>query len=160
MNGIEAIRAAAEQIRAILGDDDDQQAFLDTLDGETDAMGMIGRLIVARTEARAMAAAAKEVVDTFMARKRRMEAKEEACEAGLGAILDAIGESKVPHELGTVTRTRPRFSLDVTDPAEIPSQLCKLVPDNAAIKVQLEAGVDVPGATLKPGEPGVSIRVK
>ena len=33
-------------------------------------------------------------------------------------------------------------------------------PDTAAIKAQLEAGVIVPGAQLKTGEPGITVRIK
>jgi hypothetical protein len=42
------IRRMADQIRLLTGDD--QDTFLDTLDGETDAMDILGKLIQERTE--------------------------------------------------------------------------------------------------------------
>ena len=39
----EEIRRMSDNIRAMVGDDDD--TFLDTLDGETDAMDILGKLI-------------------------------------------------------------------------------------------------------------------
>ena len=44
----EEIRRMADNIRAMVGDDDD--CFLDTLDGETDAMDILGKLIQERQE--------------------------------------------------------------------------------------------------------------
>ena len=158
--GINAIKAIAADIRAILGDDFDDQTFLDTLDGQTDAMDMIGNLIRSRVEAQAMEAAMKEVAATYAGRAKRFAARADACVMGLSSLLDAIGESKVAHDLGTVSRTKARLSMVITDEAEIPTQLCKRVPDNAAIKAALEAGETVPGAELKLGQQGLTVRVK
>lgn len=159
-SNIEAIKATAELIREMLGDDFDGQTFLDTLDGETDVMDMLGHLIRSRVEAQEVEKAMKEVAGIYTARAKRYAAQANACSKGMGKLLDAIGETKVAHDLATVSRTKPRTSMTVTDPAQIPTQLCKSVPDNAAIKAQLEAGADVPGAELTTGEPGVTVRVK
>lgn len=157
---IDAIKATAEMIREMLGEDFDDQTFLDTLDGETDVMDMIGHLIRSRVEAQEVEKAMKEIAAIYTTRARRYAAQAAACSKGLGKMIDAIGEKKVTHDLATVSRTKPRVSLSVTDPDQIPSQLCKLTPDNAAIKAQLEAGETVPGAELTTGEPGVTVRVK
>lgn len=154
------IRRVADVIREMLGDDFDDQTFLDTLDGETDAMDFAGFLITSRVEAASLEAAAKDVAATFTARARRMKAKQDACAKGLGELLDAMGQSKLAHPLATVSRTKPRVSLSITDDKEVPTQLCKLTPDNAAIKAALEAGEAVPGATLTTGDAGVVVRVK
>lgn len=154
------IQATAQMIRDMLGDDFDAVTFLDTLDGETDAMDFIGQLVKAKTEADAMEAAMKEVAATYTARAKRFGAQSDAARKGLAAILDAIGERKVMHPLATISRTAPRMSVRILDEREVPSQLCKLVPDTSAIKAQLEAGEPVPGATLEAGEAGLTVRVK
>ena len=154
------IRAVADMIRGMLGDDFDDQTFLDTLDGETDVMDMIGHLIRRRVEAQEVEKAMKEIASTYTTRARRHADQASACTKALGQILDAIGEQKVAHQLATVSRTKPRVSLSIYDETAIPSQLCKLSPDNAAIKASLEAGEPVPGAELKAGEPGLTVRVK
>lgn len=159
-SNIEAVRQIAETIRAMLGDDFDDQTFLDTLDGETDLMDMVGSLIQERVQAHEYEAAAKAISKTWADRAARHASKVAAINKGLGKILDAIGEAKVAHPLGTVSRTKARQSMQIVDAADIPTQLCKLVPDNAQIKAQLEAGETVPGAALVWGDPSISVRVK
>lgn len=157
---IGSIKGTAEMIREMLGSDFDNETFLDTLDGETDVMDMIGFLIESRVEAKEVETAMKSIAAVYTARAKRYASQADACTKGLGKLLDATGEKKIAHEIGTVSRTKPRVSMTVVDPTAIPSQLCKAVPDNAAIKAQLEAGETVPGAELVSGEAGVTVRVK
>ena len=150
----------ADNIRAMVGDDDD--CFLDTLDGETDAMDVLGKLIQERQEMKANEAAVKALAKTYQERAARLDAKADAISQTIGHLLDAIGSKKVAHPLATVSRTKARQSVLVTNPEEIPTQLTKTKrsPDLAAIKEQLEAGEFVPGAEIKLGNPGVTVRVK
>ena len=55
----EEIKRMADSIREICGDDED--TLLDTLDGETDAMDVLGKLIEQRQWAKASQQAAKEM---------------------------------------------------------------------------------------------------
>ena len=155
-----AIAAVAEEIRAILGEDFDSETLLDTLDGEFNLEAMVGHLIRERVEAEAHEAASRAAADTFAARAKRMSDRRSAINLALGAILDATGEAKIAHPLGTVSRLKPRASVEITDERDVPRQLCRFAPDRAAIKAALEAGETVPGATLSLGKPGVSVRVK
>ncbi len=159
---IPEIKAAADMIRDMLGEDFDEVTFLDTLDGETDAMALIGKMIMWRVEAAETEKALKEVAATYRARAERFATQQAAANKAMGMLLDAIGEKKVAHPLGTVSRTAPRMSLRIIDATAIPSQLTvtTISPDNAAIKKSLEAGQDVPGAELTAGEPGIMRRVK
>lgn len=150
----------SDNIRAMVGDDED--CFLDTLDGETDAMDVLGKLIQERQEIQANEAAVKDLAKTYQERAARLNAKADAISQTIGHLLDAIGSKKVAHPLATVSRTKARQSVLVTNPEEIPTQLTKVKrsPDLAAIKEQLEAGEFVPGAEIKLGNPGVTVRVK
>ena len=150
----------ADNIRAMVGDDDD--CFLDTLDGETDAMDVLGKLIQERQEMKANEAAVKDLAKTYQERAARLNAKADAISQTIGHLLDAIGSKKVAHPLATVSRTKARQSVLVTNPEEIPTQLTKTKrsPDLVAIREQLEAGEFVPGAEIKLGNPGVTVRVK
>lgn len=156
------IEQVSATLRDMMGDDFDADTFWDSLDGESDAMDMIGHLITSRVEAKSYEAGAKDAAALFTARVQRMATKQKAISAALGRILDATGETKVAHPLGTVSRTKARVSAQVTDEASIPSQLTVTTtrPDMAAIKAQLEAGEIVPGAELVAGEPGLTVRVK
>jgi hypothetical protein len=157
---IEQIKRVSAEIRAALGDDMDEQTFLDTLDGETDAMDLLAYMVKQRIEAQEIEKAMKAIAETYTERARRHADKVRAINSGLGKLLDAMGETKVTHQIGTVSRTKPRVSCVITAPFDVPSQLCKRVPDTAAIKKQLEAGDEVPGAELRAGEHGITVRVK
>lgn len=159
-NNLGAVKGAADLIREMLGEDFDDQTFLDTLDGETDVMDMIGYLVKSRVEAQEVEKAMKEIAATYTARARRFAAQSNACVKGMGALLDATGQTKITHDLATISRTKPRVSMQITDAGAIPTQLCKHVPDNAEIKAQLEAGEVVPGAELLTGDAGLTVRVK
>jgi len=156
----EEIRRMSDNIRAMVGDDED--CFLDTLDGETDAMDVLGKLIQERQEIQANEVAVKALAKTYQERAAKLNAKADAISQTIGHLLDAIGSKKVAHPLATVSRTKARQSVLVTNPEEIPTQLTKTKrsPDLAAIKEQLEAGEFVPGAEIKLGNPGVTVRVK
>ena len=155
-----AIAALADEIRAILGDDCDDTTLWDTLSGETPIEEMVGALIRERVEAEAHEAASRAAADVFAARAKRMAERRSAINLALGAVLDAIGEDKIKHPLGTVSRLKPRASVEITDERDVPSQLCKRVPDKAAIKAALDAGETVPGAALTMGKPGISVRCR
>jgi len=159
---IPLIERVSAQLVEMLGDDFDAATFFDTLDGETDAMDIIGRLIRDREEAKAHAAASKAMADEYTARARRLADRQKAVATVLGTILDAMGQRKVPHPLGTVSRTSGRMSCRITDETAVPSQLTVTTtkPDTAAIKAQLEAGESVPGAELVRGDDGITVRIK
>lgn len=159
---LQLIEIVSASLVDMLGDDFDPETFWDSLDGETDAMDVIGHLIRQRVEAVAHEAASKEAAATYSARAKRMADRSKAINKALGDVLDATGQRKVAHPLGTVSRTSGRLSCQITDEAAIPSQLTVTTtkPDTAAIKKQLEAGESVPGAELVRGADGVTVRVK
>ena len=156
----EEIQRMSNQIREITGDD--QDTFLDTLDGETDAMDILGKLIQERTECSIYEGAARELAATYAARAKRLNAKQDAISQTMGQLLDAMGESKVTHALATVSRTKARWSVRIDNEEEIPSQLMRLTakPDLTAIKKQMEQGETVPGCSVNPGNPSVTVRIK
>lgn len=159
---IDLIRATADAIRAALGEDDDAQAFLDTLDGETDAISALDRLIEADQDAKAHAEAIKARIGDMRNRLTRAERRSQAAREGICALLDAMGERKVTRPLATVSRLAGRVSCQITDEDAVPTQLCevKRVVDKAAVKAALEAGEVVPGAELVKGADSVSVRSK
>lgn len=156
----EEIRRMSDNIRALCGDD--QDTFLDTLDGETDAMDILGTLIKERNEMLGNEAALKELAKQYKERADRMNAKADAIAQTMGHLLDAMGERKVQHPFATVSRTKPRARVVIEDEHQIPSQLMKVKksPDLTAIKAQMDAGEYVPGAAIVLGNEGVTVRSK
>jgi len=155
------IRATADSIRAMLGDDEDAQAFIDTLDGETDALAILDRMIETYQQSKADGEALKARIGDLTARRARLNRRAQAAHSAIGSILDAIGERKVVRPTATVIRTPGKPSL-VYDEDMIPTQMCdmKRIVDKDAVIAALEAGEFVPGAELVKGADSVSVRVR
>jgi len=141
---------------------DDEDTFLDTLDGETDAMTILDREIEAEQADRATAAAIKARIADLNARADRLERRADAHRAAQKLVVQAIGLRKVERPLATLSLRSGGVSVQITDADAVPTQLCKIVrsPDKAAIKSQIEAGESVPGAELVRGDETLSVRVK
>ena len=156
---VENIRRWADEIRPMT---DDDETFLDTLDGQTDAVEILDRLVMQRAFAQSAHSAAKDTAALFTARAQRQAERLDRITRILGEIMDAIGSEKVTLPIATVTRTKPRSKVEILDESEIPSQLMRVraSPDLTAIKAQLDAGENVPGAIITQGYPGISVRIK
>lgn len=158
----QTIRRWADEIRAELGEDFDLETFMDTLDGMTDAADIADRMIADMLAADAMGEAIRGEIADLTARRDRYDARKDAFRRQLLSLLDATGEKKMERPRATISRRAGLPSVQITDEAAIPSQLCKttVAPDKAAIKAQLLAGEAVPGALIVMGADGVTVRVK
>jgi hypothetical protein len=154
------IRRLADSIREICGDDED--TFLDTLDGETDAVDVLGKLIEERLEVLGYEATNKELAEQYKRRADKMASKADAINQQMRHLLNAMGVKKVNHALATVSITKPRWSVEVVDEAQVPTQLkiTTTKPDLRAIKKILDDGEPVPGCRPKVGYEGVTVRTK
>ena len=158
----QTIRRWADEIRAELGEDFDTETFMDTLDGVTDAADIADRMIADMLAAEAMGEAIRGEISDLTARRDRYDARKDAFRRQLLSLLDATGEKKMERPRATISRRAGLPSVQITDEAAIPSQLCKttVAPDKAAIKAQLLAGETVPGAQIVMGADGVTVRVR
>lgn len=143
---------------------DDEETYIDTLDGETDILDLLDRELEAMQSDEAMAAAIKAREADLKARRERIEMRAEARRGNLRLILQHAALSKAERPAATVSIRPGNLSVKILDEAEIPSQLMRervtRSPDKAAIKAQIEAGEAVPGAALERGEDTVTVRVK
>lgn len=153
------VKRWAEEIRSMT---DDQETFLDTLDGQTDAIEVLRRVVIARQEAAAQEAATKDLATQYVARAKRLGERQTKLTEFMGEILDAIGDKKIALDIATVSRSAGQQRVEIEDETQIPTQLMRVKssPDAAAIKAQLKAGVDVPGARLVEGNKSVTVRIK
>jgi hypothetical protein len=154
------IAAVADMIRDMLGDDFDDATFFDSLDGETDAGDILDRLIWNTQSDLHLIDAIKEHEAALKARRGRMEARVDANKAAMLSVMDAAGVAKAERPCATLTRRNGSASVHITDEDAVPTQLCqvKRVPDKKAIKAQIDAGEDVPGAEIRIGSAGVTMR--
>ena len=156
----EEIRRMSDSIREMCGDDED--TFLDTLDGETDVVDVLSKLIQERLEVLGYEATNKQLADQYKKRADRMATKADAINQQMKHLLNAMGVKKVNHALATVSITKPRWSVEVVDEAQVPTQL-KITtskPDLRAIKKILDDGEPVPGCRPKVGYEGITVRTK
>jgi hypothetical protein len=164
MLDIPLIARIAAELREGMGDDFDEAAFLDTLDGATDATDIADWMLRKISHDEAMCRAIDMEMSDLSARKMRKGASADTMRGRLLTLLDASGLKKMERPLATVSRRSGSVSVRVTDEAAIPSQLCTVktitTPDKAAIKRQIEAGETIPGAELVRGPDGVTVRVK
>ncbi|OOY15099.1 siphovirus Gp157 family protein [Thioclava sp. DLFJ4-1] len=156
------VRNMAEHIRAMCGDDED--LFLDMIEGETDALELMDRMIAEEQGDEALAEAIKAQITELKARMDRISARAKAKKGAMLMLLDAIGQKKLERPRATVSKMAGRVSVQITDETSIPSQLCTVktitTPDKNAIKAQIEAGETVPGAELVRGDDTITMRTR
>ena len=164
MLDIPLITRIAAELRDGMGDDFDEAAFLDTLDGATDAADIADWMLRHISHDEAMCRAIDMEMSDLSARKMRKAMAANTMRGRLFTLLDATGLKKMERPLATISRRAGVLSVRIIDEASIPTQLCTVktitAPDKAAIKAQIEAGETVPGAELARGPDGVTVRVK
>ncbi|MDO9334985.1 MAG: siphovirus Gp157 family protein [Caulobacter sp.] len=153
------IAGLAAQVRALAGDDDD--AFADTLDGETDVLSAASAVLRGVFEADAHAVACRALAASYMERARGLELREERLRVALVNFLSEIGEKNLRLPEGTISR-RPASRLVVgqINPDALPDSLVRIKrePSLTAIKEALAAGTELPGLSLSNGGETLSIR--
>ena len=161
---IPLIQRVAAELRDYLGEDFDDTAFLDTLDGETNALDVADKLIALALDADAMVSAILTQREALVMRAERKEAQSEAYRAQMLKLLDAMNVKKLERPRATISRRAGSQSVRIVDEASIPSQLCTVKtitsPDKAAIKASIAAGESVPGAEMVTGPDSLTVRVK
>lgn len=151
------IRAVAAEVRALAGDDDTAQA--DTIEGATEAMELLDALIEASQHVASLEAAARERAQRLAERARRLAEQDRGYRRAMASLLAAMDLKRVVRPCATLSVSPGKLSVRIDSPADVPSQLRKPgEPDKAAIKAQLEAGVDVPGASLVRGDETLTMR--
>ncbi|WP_246191674.1 siphovirus Gp157 family protein [Brucella intermedia] len=141
-----------------LAEDDELRA--DTIEGETDAYRVLGKIVAIERDANSMTLAIGERAKELAARKDRYTRRKDAMRALLLRLLKAADLNKVSLPEATVSVGKGRAGVEIVDESLLPDNVVKLKrePDKTAIKAALDAGEDVPGAVLREGQPGVTVR--
>lgn len=161
MNRLDLTKLQVEAIAAHLRDqlDDDERAYLDTLEGETDLFEWARRLLGKIEEDEGVVAALKEQIGDRNLRKSRAEQRIETTREALKALLDCARLDKLTLPEATLSIRGVPPKIIVTDEALVPDDLCKFTrkPDMAAIKA---AEAPVPGTSTDNGGTSLTIRRK
>lgn len=135
-------------------------AWLDELQGSlADKLGRVARW---RATELALAAAGKAEAKRLTDRAKVREARVERVEAAVQALMERLGAKKVDTDVATFSLQKPggKDPVVVVDDAVLPDDLVRVKreADKEAIRAALEAGRDVPGATIQ--QRGLVLRVK
>lgn len=153
-----------EHLKAMgFGDDDD--LIMDTVEGETDVLDKVSRLLRWMALQEANAEALKAVEADFAGRRARYSERVAWARTALSRFMDEVGLPKIERPEATVSMRDGKssviyaadFDVEKLDPSLVKT---KKEPDKAAIKAELDAGRDVVGATLSNGSRVLTVRVK
>lgn len=153
-----------EAVVAMLHDElaDDERAWLDMLEGETDLYEWVRRLLDRIEDDEGIVAALAEQQADRQVRKLRAQDRVASHRLAIQALLEAAKLDKLALPEATISiRDVPPKPI-VSDEAAVPDELCrfKRAPDMAAIKAELEAGRAVSGVSLDNGGVSLTIRRK
>lgn len=141
---------------------EDESLRADVLDAETDFNRLIDSLVKRKLDAREMAAGAKARKQEVGERQSRFERQEEGYDRLIKGLMQFADMQKVVLPEATVSITKPRTVVEITDLDAIPQGYAKFEKraDKAAIKAALEAGEQIPGAALGLSDDGLMVRTK
>lgn len=163
MNARANLSLIAAMAEALAPYRDDEETYLDTLDGETDILDLLDAEIAAMQADDALAIAIKDQEVALRTRRERIEMRAAAHKKNLHLLLSHASLKKAERPRATVSIRPGSVSVNIVNEADIPTQLMRervtRSPDKAAIKAQIEAGETVPGAELVRGEDTISVRV-
>lgn len=139
---------------------EDEDLRRDMLEGGTAAYDVLTRLVNIEREANSMADAIAARVRDLSSRKARAEKRKEMARALMLRVMRAAGIKKAPLVEATVSVSKGRDSVEITDADALPEELVRVerVPDKKAILEKLAAKENVPGAALKAGGETLSVR--
>lgn len=145
--------ALKRQLREIYGDEIDQEALLDTLDGESDLVELIAATYRQALADDAMVEGIKALQDKLAARRKRIEHRSEKLKAAVAHAMEASERAKITAPDFTLSLGRGPDKLIVTDDGLIPPDFWRIKrePDKAALKEALKGGATIPGAVLSNG---------
>jgi hypothetical protein len=153
-----------EHVAAMLRDElaDDERAYLDTLEGETDLYELTRRLLDAVEADEGIQAALAEQIADRNARRQRAAKRIDATRAAIMALLECAKLDKLALPEATLSVRHVPPKAIVTDEAAVPDDFCKFTrkPDMAAIKAGVESGAAVPGVSFDNGGNSLTIRRK
>jgi hypothetical protein len=156
-----AVIDLARNLREMCGDDD--LAFIDTLDGCSNAVEAVRSTLRAIASWEAMEAAAKALRDRYAARAQDFAARQERARNALVQFMGDVGEKSMVLPEATITRKAGAAKVvGEGDPETMPAEFVRTKTtrelDKTAIKRALEQGQDVPGFMLSNGCETLQIR--
>lgn len=156
-----ALKAHISSLRAAFPElDDDATLLMDTLEGETEILPALARLVEAIRERDAQARVCKDRKQEIDVRRARHEHASDKYRDLAASIMQAANLDKVRLADGTLLRMSAGAPKPIiTDPAAVPQGLCKIEPSLSAIRQWVKDGNGLPaGVEMSNGGISLSIR--
>ena len=134
-----------------LPDDEDYGLLISTIEGESDIIEVLDRVVE-------HAIADRKLADLARERAKRIDARADRARDIARDIVEALEVSPLERPVYTASLTWPRKPV-VTNADELPPAYIRHAPDLIAIGKALRAGETIPGAELKNPAPMLTIRV-
>lgn len=157
-----SLYSIANDYAKLMDEDFDPEFIADTLSG---IEGMLedkveNCLAVIKNEL-AYAESLKAESNKLTERAKSSELRADRIKEYVAASLETAGKKSLKAGVHQVTVRAPSKSVEITDSDALPSEFVEyetiIKADKLAIKHQLAAGIDVPGAALKTGKPSLII---
>lgn len=161
---IDLTRMQVSAVAAMLRDElaDDERAYLDTLEGETDLYELVRRLLNEIEADEGAQSALTAQIEERQARKQRAAERIKANRTAIMALMESAKVDRLTLPEATVSlRSNPPKPI-VIDEASVPDVFCKFrrSPDMAAIRAELESGGAVSGVSFDNGGTSLTVRRK
>lgn len=149
------------RLRTLCGDD--EQTFLDTLEGCSDVHEAASRVIRWMNEQEAHAVSMKGLAATYNARSKVFEGRVDGARNALFHLLQYLGVRTMLLPEATLSIVSGKVKvMGEPDADKLPDNLVrtKREPDMAAIRAELEAGRYVAGCSLSNTAPTLAVRTR
>lgn len=156
---IKAAELLRRHIEDLVGEDAD--AIRDGIEGETNLFEIIGRMVEADGEDKALIEGVSAYQKEIAARKSRIESRIETRRALMATAMELAELKKLETPAGTISRKPLPAKAIVTDESQIPSEFFEPQPpklDKAALTAALRDKRDIPGAVLSNPSQTIAIR--
>ncbi|MGG7768343.1 siphovirus Gp157 family protein [Klebsiella aerogenes] len=139
------------------------EMIADTLDGiEWELEAKVEQILAICKNESAYAESLKEESKCLAERAKAAESKVASMKEYVAKSLETADKKSLKAGIHQVTVRAPSKSVEITDASILPPQFVEyetnIKPDKLAIKHQIEAGLDVPGAQIKLGKPSLIIK--
>jgi hypothetical protein len=144
---------------------DDDDLILDMIEGETDALEAVSKVIRWMNEQAAMAVAVKAQVDDLSARAKRYTERTNSARLALFRFMDLTGQKTLVRPEATLSIRAGKVGVELMptlDVDKLPDEFVTITraPNKTAIKEALDANREVDGAKLTNGAPSLNVRVR
>lgn len=144
---------------------DDDQLILDVIEGETDAMEAISKVLRMIGESASLARSLKDYEGDLATRRKRYETRVDVMRRSLLAFMQEFGLKKIERPEATLSMSPGKPSVGFAgdfDARNLPEdcQRVSVDADKARVKERLEAGEDLPGCFLTNGSTSLTVRTK